>query len=107
VTATGKDLRRHLPLRQRQAVSAARPSTERRPTLTDNATGVAGEWVACHCCGRSFPAANTIRFERHPDDAVCVGCAEWLYGHSRPIVRRLHPMWRLPARIRTWLAVTR
>ncbi len=43
---------------------------------------------------------NVVRFYDHPDDALCVICVEWLHGRSRPIVRRLYPMWQVPARIR-------
>jgi hypothetical protein len=59
-----------------------------------------GEWFPCHCCGRSYEARNMVRFDRHPEHGICVGCAEWLYNRSRPIVRRLHPIWQLPARVR-------
>jgi len=56
------------------------------------------EWLLCHCCGRSFPAGNMVAFHRNPGDRVCVTCAAWLYDRSRPISRRLFPVWRLRAR---------
>ena len=62
------------------------------------------EWAPCHCCGLHYLASNMVRFECHPDDAVCVACVSWLYDRSRPIVRKLYPLWRLPGRIRTWRA---
>jgi hypothetical protein len=62
-----------------------------------------GEWAPCYCCGRSYLAANMVRFYRHPDDAVCVDCAAWLHDRSRPIIRQLYPIWRLPAFVRARL----
>ena len=60
----------------------------------------ASHWIPCHCCGRSYPTENMVRFQRHPGDAVCVACVAWLGACSRPIVRRLYPLWQLPARVR-------
>lgn len=57
-------------------------------------------WADCHCCGRTYPAQNVVRFYRHPEDAICVTCIDWLYARGRPIARRLWPVWQLPARIR-------
>lgn len=68
--------------------------------MTDKALSTC-EWLPCHCCGKSFPAENVVRFHDHPDDALCVMCVEWLYGRSRPIARRLWPMWQAPARMRS------
>ena len=76
------------------------PLTEGGPALTDYAPVGASKWIACHCCGRLFPAENVLRFRDHPDDALCVCCVEWLHVRSRPIVRRLYPIWQLPARLR-------
>ncbi len=68
--------------------------------MTDDTTGSTGEWIRCYCCARSFPVQNVVRFCDHPDDAVCVRCTEWLHAGSRPIARRLHPLWQLASRIR-------
>lgn len=81
------------------------PFTEGSLALTDDAPG-AGEWLACHCCGRSYAVENLVRFHDHPDDAVCVRCVAWLYSCSRPIVRKADPILRIPARIRAWLTRT-
>lgn len=70
------------------------------PALTPNAPPGASDWIPCRCCGRSFPADNLVRFYDHPDDGLCVRCVEWLHARSRPIARRLYPMWQLPARVR-------
>lgn len=43
---------------------------------------------------------NVVRFYDHPGDALCVICVEWLHSRSRPIVRRLYPIWQVPALIR-------
>lgn len=67
--------------------------------MTDTRDGDAREWAPCHCCGKSFPAANVVRFDKHPDDALCVGCAQWLNDRARPIARRNSPLWPRPARI--------
>lgn len=72
--------------------------------MTENALTAARDWVPCHCCGRHFPVTNMVRFELHPADAVCIGCVAWLHDRSRTIVRRLHPIWQLSARIRAWRA---
>jgi len=72
--------------------------------LTENALPATSHWSPCHCCGLHFLAANMVRFEYHPEDALCVACVSWLYDRSRPIVRRLYPLWRLPVRIRAWRA---
>ena len=57
----------------------------------------AQEQVACYCCGRSIEADNLVRFDRHPHDGVCIGCATWLHKRSLPIVHKIHPpfWWRL------------
>jgi hypothetical protein len=70
--------------------------------MTENALTSARDWIPCHCCGRHYLVANMVRFELHPDDAVCIGCVAWLSHRSRPIVRKLHPIWHLSARIRAW-----
>jgi len=67
----------------------------------------ASQWLACRCCGKSFPAQNLVSFSKHPGEAICVRCTEWLYGRSRPIARRLSPFWQMPPRIRAWLGRTR
>jgi hypothetical protein len=82
---------------------------EQRQANAVSAPGVppdVGEWDSCYCCGRSYPAINMVRFHRHPGDALCVGCVTWLHGRSRPIIRRLYPIWQLPAFVRAWLALT-
>jgi hypothetical protein len=71
-------------------------------TVTDEALS-AGAWLACHCCGKHFPAQNVIRFHDHPDDGLCLGCLEWLHNRGRHLARRLNPIWpgwQLPVRIR-------
>ncbi len=70
--------------------------------MTENALSGGRDWVPCHCCGRHYLAVNMVRFHSHPDDAVCVGCVAWLSNRSRPIVRKLHPISQLSARIRAW-----
>jgi len=62
-----------------------------------------GDWSSCYCCGRSYLATNMVRFECHPGDALCVGCVAWLHDCSRPIIRKLYPIWRLPTFVRAWL----
>lgn len=63
-----------------------------------SALGGAGEFVACYCCGVSFQACNMVAFRSNPEQGVCVSCAAWLYGSSRPIVRRIYPpIWQLTA----------
>ena len=81
--------------------------TEGGTALTDYPPPGAGEWVACHRCGRLFPAENVVRFCDHPGDALCVSCVEWLHARSRPIVRRLYPIWQLPAYIRARMTLGR
>jgi uncharacterized paraquat-inducible protein A len=68
---------------------------------------IASHWVACHCCGKSFPAENLVNFADHPEDGICVVCVEWLHDRSRPIARRLNPIWQLHPRVRTWFDRTR
>ena len=70
--------------------------------MTESALPATSQWAPCHCCGLHYLAANMVRFECHPADALCVACVSWLYDNSRPIVRRLYPLWRLPVRIRAW-----
>jgi hypothetical protein len=70
--------------------------------MTENALSGARDWIPCHCCGRHYLVTNMVRFEHHPDDAVCIGCVAWLHNRSRPIIRKLHPIWQLSARIRAW-----
>jgi len=77
--------------------------------VTDKAPAT-GTWLACHCCAKWFPAENVVHFHKHPEDALCVSCVEWLHGQSRSIARRLSPLWpiwHLPGRIRTRLAGAR
>ena len=77
-------------------------------TEPGKASDQAGQWVTCYCCGLSFDAANMVAFDRRPEDGVCVGCAAWLYGLSRPIVRRMYPpLGQLPARARACVALMR
>jgi hypothetical protein len=61
----------------------------------------------CHCCGRSFPVENMVAFHHNPGDHVCVTCIDWLDARSRPIARRLWPIWQLPARLRYRVKGTR
>lgn len=66
--------------------------------MTENAPPHVSDWLACHSCNRSYQAVNMMRFDYHPGDALCVTCAESLYNRSRPIHRRLHPIWPLAPR---------
>ena len=68
--------------------------------MTESALTGASDWASCHCCGKYYLAINMVRFEHHPDDALCVTCVAWLYDRSKPIFRKLYPIWELPARIR-------
>ena len=77
-----------------------RASGRTEPALTEKRLPGAGDWVRCYCCGRSYLADHMVRFHDHPDDALCVGCVAWLHDRSRPVVRRLYPIWQLPALIR-------
>jgi hypothetical protein len=53
------------------------------------------EPVTCYCCGCSIQAAEVVRFEEHPRDGVCIGCAAWLHQQSLPIVHTIRrPFWR-------------
>jgi hypothetical protein len=56
----------------------------------------AREELACYCCGEPFNASDLVRFDRHPHDGVCIGCAAWLHRRSMPIVHKIHPpfWWR-------------
>jgi hypothetical protein len=36
--------------------------------MTETAPPVVDEWVPCHCCGRTYPAADMVRFHSHPED---------------------------------------
>jgi hypothetical protein len=84
---------------------SARPLAERSAAAAGNAAR-ASHWLACRCCGKSFPAENLVQFRDHPEDVICVTCVYWLHGRSKPIARRLYPVWQLPVRVRTWLART-
>lgn len=42
-------------------------------------------------------------FRTHPDDRLCVGCTEWLYGRSRLIARQAYPVLHVLARVREWI----
>jgi hypothetical protein len=61
------------------------------------------QWLACYCCGLSFVGSNMVAFHCHPDDRICVSCAAWLSSRSRPIARRIYPLWRMPDYFRDWL----
>jgi hypothetical protein len=50
-----------------------------------------------------YLATDMLRFHRHPDDALCVGCVAWLHDRSRPTVRKLHPTWQSLAFVRARL----
>jgi hypothetical protein len=100
----------HLLVRSEAPMSSAgsRPLTERSQALPETTSELGtAEWVACHCCGLSFPASRMVRFRNHPSDGLCVGCAEWLYACSRAIVRRAYPILQVPARIRAWMTPSR
>jgi hypothetical protein len=71
--------------------------------VTKTAPPDVSDWLACRCCNRSYQTLDMIRFDYRPGDAICVTCAESLYSQSRPIRRRLHPIWPLAARIRARL----
>jgi hypothetical protein len=74
--------------------------------MTDNTPG-ACDWIPCHCCGKTFPDENVVSLQSHPGDAICIDCAAWIYNQSRPIARRLSPVWQLPPRVRTFIRRTR
>lgn len=60
----------------------------------------------CYCCGRSVPVAQLARLLRHPQVAVCSGCADWLATWTRSLVRAV-PVLRtrdLEGSIRFWEA---
>jgi hypothetical protein len=61
------------------------------------------EWAPCYCCGWSYLTATMVPLPRHPDEALCVDCVSQLHDCSRPIARKLHPTWELPAHIRQWI----
>jgi hypothetical protein len=71
--------------------------------MTENTPLDISHWLACRCCNRSYEALNMVRFDHRPGDAICTTCAEALYSRSRPIHRRLHPIWPLATRIRARL----
>ena len=56
----------------------------------------AHEEQACYCCGESFNANDLVRFGRHPQHGVCIGCANWVYKSSLAKVHKIHPpfWWR-------------
>ena len=55
------------------------------------------EQLACYCCGEPIEASNIVRFERHPHNGVCIGCAAWLHKRSLAIGHEVRPpfWWRL------------
>ena len=83
------------------------PVTARTVAVTEHVLPGGGDWAPCHCCGRSYPATNMVRFQYHPDDALCVSCVAWLYDRSRPIARKLYPIWPWLARIRARMTAAR
>jgi hypothetical protein len=62
----------------------------------DVATGK-HEQVACYCWRYILETSNIIRFDQHPRDGVCIGCAAWLHKRSLPILHKTYPpfWWRL------------
>lgn len=66
-------------------------------TTADADTAVT--WAACHCCGRSFPAASMVTFDQHPGDHLCIPCLRWLCEQARRVIRI-----PLQPRIRGWAA---
>jgi hypothetical protein len=50
----------------------------------------AADWLACSCCGLAFPPDRLVRFQRNPEDGVCIQCAAWLNDRSRIIARRIY-----------------
>lgn len=59
--------------------------------MTITGDEAAGQWLRCFCCGLWFEVGNMVRFEKHPEDGVCVGCATWLHHRSQPIIRKIYP----------------
>jgi hypothetical protein len=56
---------------------------------------VSQERVACYCCGESVDDSNVVRFDQHPRDGVCIGCAAWLHKRSLAIGHEIRPpFWR-------------
>ena len=47
-------------------------------TATDTA-----ERIDCWCCGTTYPEPELLRLGRHPEVAVCLGCARYLHRQAR------------------------
>ncbi|MGH3516340.1 MAG: hypothetical protein ACRDQ7_02765 [Haloechinothrix sp.] len=45
----------------------------------------------CWCCGTEYPESQLVRLGRHPEVAVCVGCARWLRRRARQRYDEQHP----------------
>jgi hypothetical protein len=88
-------------------LSGQLPPTEGSLAVTESAAPSAGDWAPCRCCGRSYLTTTMVRFQRDPDEALCIGCVSWLHECSRPIARRLYPSWQLPACVRRWITLHR
>lgn len=41
------------------------------------------EGPTCWCCGSTFAEADLSRLGSHPEVAVCLRCAQWLYRRAR------------------------
>jgi hypothetical protein len=78
---------------------SARSPDLREPTMAalHDTPAAAPKDVACYCCGRPIGASNIVRFDRHPRDGVCIGCAAWLHKRSLANVHEIRPpfWWRL------------
>lgn len=60
-------------------------------TTSHEVPAAADEELACYCCGKSFNAGDLVRFDQHPQDGVCAGCAVWLHERALPMARKAHP----------------
>jgi hypothetical protein len=54
--------------------------------------------VRCWCCGQERPADHVVHLGSHPEVAVCLACAHFLYRRARAREDQLHPS--LPGRAR-------
>lgn len=59
----------------------------------------------CWCCGSSYSEDDLVRLGRHPEVAVCLGCARWLKRRAAERVDARNPS--PAARIRTGIGAIR
>jgi hypothetical protein len=51
----------------------------------------AAEPPECWCCGKAYPESELVRLGNHPEVAVCIPCAHFLYQQARGREDALHP----------------